>query len=181
MKRTILGTLATLVLLLAADRHASAAVLYTFSSGNTSLPSSDFSFIVDDMLTTTTTLGTNDLFDVVNYLHSGPLGIVGFSEPQMNPVVFLIYPDVGLAVLYIEWPGPFTHFGSYVHSTGATLRISRVQMPETGSLALFGLGLAGLGVTRRLQPSSLTHRARDSAGKGRRCCIRSVASTSRSA
>jgi PEP-CTERM motif len=149
MNSKTLRSLATLVLLLTAGEHARAAVLYTFSSQAHSFPSSDFSFIADDLLTTTTIVEASDLFDVVTYIPDAALGLVGFTNPQTNPDIFLIYPDIGLAVIYIDWPEPFTHLGSYTSDTGVTLIVSSVSVPEPGTLALLSLGLAGLGFTRR--------------------------------
>jgi hypothetical protein len=143
-----LRSLATLVLLLA-GAHARAAVLYTFSSQAHSFPSSDFSFIVDDLLTTTTIVEASDLFDVVTYVPDATLGLVGFTNPQTNPDIFLFYPDIGLAVIYIDWPEPFTHLGSYTPGSGVTLVITSVSVAESGTLGLFGFGLAGLGFMRR--------------------------------
>ena len=54
MSSKTLRSLAKLVLLLTAAAHARAATLYNFSSQAHSRPSSDFSFVVDDLLTTTT-------------------------------------------------------------------------------------------------------------------------------
>ena len=63
MSSKTLRSLATLVLLLsgAAPAPARAAVLYTFSSQAHSGPSSDFSFVVDDLVATTTIVEANDL------------------------------------------------------------------------------------------------------------------------
>lgn len=137
------------VMLLTAAAHAKAAVLYTFSSQAHSSPSSDFSFIVDDLLTTTTDVEASDLFDVITYIPDATLGLVGITDPQTNPVISLIYPDIQHAVIYSNWPEPFTHLGSYTPGTGVTLVISSVSVPEPGTLALLSLALAGLGLTRR--------------------------------
>jgi len=61
MSSKTLRSLATLVLLLSAPALARAAVLYTFSSQAHSGPSSDFSFVVDDLVATTTIVEANDL------------------------------------------------------------------------------------------------------------------------
>ncbi len=148
MNSKTLRSLATLVLLLA-GAHARAAVLYTFSSQAHSHPSSDFSFIVDDLLTKTTIVEASDLFDVVTYVADGTLGFVGFTDPQTDPVISLSYPDTGVHVLYIDWPEPFTHLGSYIRGSGVTLVITSVSVAESGTLGLLGFGLAGLGFMRR--------------------------------
>jgi hypothetical protein len=76
-------------------------------------------------------------------------GVLGFTNPQTNPNIFLFYPDIGRAVIYSLWPEPFTRLGSYTPGTGVTLVISSVSVPEAGTLTLLGLGLLGLGLTRR--------------------------------
>ena len=149
MSSKTLRSLATLVLLLTAAAHARAAVLYTFSSQAHSGPSSDFSFVVDDLLTTTTIVEASDLFDVITYIPGATLGFVGFTDPQTNPNIFLFYPDIGHGAIYALWPEPFTRLGSYTPGTGVTLVISTVRMPESGTLTLLGLGLLGLGFTSR--------------------------------
>jgi PEP-CTERM motif len=149
MNTMTLRSLVMTVLLLTAAAHAKAAVLYTFSSQAHSFPSSDFSFIVDDLLTTTRIVEASDLFDVITYIPDATLGLVGINDPQTNPEIFLIYPDIGRAVIYSNWPEPFTHLGSYAPGTGVTLVISSVSVPEPGTLALLSLALAGLGLTRR--------------------------------
>ena len=148
MSSKTLRSLATLVLLLTAAAHARAAVLYTFSSQAHSGPSSDFSFVVDDLLTTTTIVEASDLFDVITYIPGATLGFVGFTDPQTNPNIFLFYPDIGHGVIYGFWPEPFTRLGSYTPGTGVTLVISSVSVPEAGTLTLLGLGLLGVGLTR---------------------------------
>ena len=79
MSRT-LRSLAALVLLLTAAAHARAAVLYTFSSQAHSGPSSDFSLVVDDLLTSTTIVEARDLFDVITYIPGATLA--GFTDPH---------------------------------------------------------------------------------------------------
>ena len=149
MSSKTLRSLATIVLLLlTAAAPARAAVLYTFSSQAHSRPTSDFSFVVDDLLTTTTIVEASDLFDVITYIPDATLGFVVFTDPHTNPNIALSYTD-GHAVIYSLWPEPFTGLGSYTHGTGVTLVISSVSVPEPGTLALLGLGLLGLGVTRR--------------------------------
>ena len=148
MSSKTLRSLATLMLLLTAAAHARAAVLYTFSSQAHSGPSSDFSFVVDDLLTTTTIVEASDLFDVITYIPGATLGFVGFTDPQTNPNIFLFYPDLGHGVIYGLWPEPFTRLGSYTPGTGVTLVISTVSVPEAGTLTLLGLGLLGVGLTR---------------------------------
>ena len=147
MSSKTLRSLATLVLLLTAAAHGRAAVLYTFSSQAHSGPSSDFSFVVDDLLTTTTIVAASDLFDVITYIPGATLGLVGFTDPQTNPNIFLFYPDTGRLIIYSRWPEPFTRLGSYTPGTGVTLVISSV--PEPSTLAMLSLALAALGFTRR--------------------------------
>ena len=154
MSSKTLRSLATLVLLLTAAAHARAAVLYTFSSQAHPGPSSDFSFVVDDLLTTTTIVAASDLFDVVTYIPDATLGLVGFTEPQMNPNIFLFYPDTGRLVIYALWPEPFTRLGSYTPGTGVTLVISSVSVPEPGTLAMLSCALAALSFTRRRRRGS---------------------------
>ena len=149
MSSKTLRSLATLVVLLTAAAHARAAVLYTFSSQAHSGPSSDFSFVVDDVLTSTTIVEAGDLFDVITYIPGATLGFVGFTDPQTNPNIFLFYPDIGHGVIYSLWPEPFTRLGSYTPGTGVTLVISNVSVSEPGTLALLSLGLLGVGLARR--------------------------------
>jgi PEP-CTERM motif len=149
MTSKTLRSLATLVLLLTAAANARAAVLYTFSSQAHSRPTSDFSFVVDDLLATTTIVEASDLFDVITYIPDATLGFVVFNEPQTNPSISLVYPNIGAGFIYSLWPEPFTRLGSYTPGTGVTLVISSVSVAEPGSLALLGLGLLGLGVIRR--------------------------------
>ena len=150
MSSKTLRSLATIVLLLLiAAAHARAAVLYTFSSQAHSGPSSDFSFVVDDLLTTTTIVEASDLFDVITYIPDATIGFVGFTDPQTNPNIFLFYPDIGQGVIYSLWPEPFTRLGSYTPGTGVTLVISSVSVPEPSTLAMLSLALAALGFTRR--------------------------------
>jgi hypothetical protein len=141
-----LRSLAALVLLLAAAAPARAAVLYTFSSQAHSLPSSDFSFVVDDLLTTTTIVEASDLLDVVTHIPDATLGFVGFTDPKTNPNIFLFYPDIGRGVIYSLWPEPFTRLGSYSPGTGVTLVISSVSVPEPSTLTMLSLALAALGL-----------------------------------
>ena len=148
MSSKTLRSLATLVLLLTEAAHARAAVLYTFSSQAHSGPSSDFSFVVENPLTTTTIVEPSDLFGVITYIPGATLGFVGFTDPQTNPNIFLFYPDIGHGVIYSLWPEPFTRLGSYTPGTGVTLVISSVSVPEAGTLTLLGLGLLGVGLTR---------------------------------
>ena len=117
MSSKTLRSLVTLVVLLTAAADARAAVLYTFSSQAHSGPSSDFSFVVDDFLTTTTIVEANDLFEVITYIPQATLGLVGFTDPQTNPNIFLFYPDIGHLVIYGNWPEPFTRLGSYSPGT----------------------------------------------------------------
>ena len=125
MSSKTLRSLATIVpLLLTAAAHARAAVLYTFSSQAHSGPSSDFSFVVDDLLTTTTIVEANGLFDVITYIPGATLGLVGFTDPQTNPNIFLFYPDTGRLIDKYRWPEPFIRLGSYTPGTGVTLVIS---------------------------------------------------------
>jgi len=147
MSSKTLRSLVTLVLLLTAAAHARAAVLYTFSSQAHPGPSSDFSFVVDDLLTTTTIVEASDLFDVITYIPGATLGLVGFTDPQTNPNIFLFYPDTGRLIIYSRWPEPFTRLGSYIPGTGVTLVISSV--PEPSTLAMLSCALAALGFTRR--------------------------------
>jgi hypothetical protein len=147
MSSKTLRSLATLVLLLTAATHARAAVLYTFSSQTHSGPSSDFSFVVDDLLTTTTIVEASDLCGVNTYIPGATLGLVGFTDPQTNPNIFLFYPDTGRLIIYSHWPEPFTRLGSYTPGTGVALVISSV--PEPSTLAMLSLVLAALGFTRR--------------------------------
>ena len=150
MSSKTLRSLVTIVLLLlTAAAPARAAVLYTFSSQAHSRPTSDFSFVVDDLLTTTTIVEASDLFDVITYIPDATLGFVVFTDPQTNPSISLVYPNIGDGFIYSLWPEPFTRLGSYAPGTGVTLVISSVRMPESGTLALLGLGLLGLGLTRR--------------------------------
>lgn len=160
MSSKTLRSLATLVLLLSAPAPARAAVLYTFSSQAHSGPSSDFSFVVDDLLTTTTIVEANDLFEVITYIPHATLGLVGFTDPQTNPNIFLFYPDIERLVIYGNWPEPFTRLGSYSPGTGVTLVISRVSVPEPSTLAMLSLAFAALGLrltccSRRISLHSL--------------------------
>ena len=149
MSSKTLRSLATLVLLLTAAAHARAAVLYTFSSQAHSGPSSDFGFVVDDLLTSTTIVEASDLLDVITYIPGATLGFVGFTDPQTNPNIFLFYPDIGHGTIYSLWPEPFTRLGSYTPGTGVALVISNVSVSEPGTLALLSLGLLGVGLARR--------------------------------
>ena len=90
MTRKTLRSLATLVLLLAAAAHAKAAVLYTFSSQAHSRPTSDFSFVVDSLLSITTVVEASDLFDVITYIPDATLGFVVFTDPQTNPNIYML-------------------------------------------------------------------------------------------
>ena len=149
MSSKTLRSLATIMpLLLIAAASARAAVLYTFSSQAHSNPSSDFRFVVDELLTITTIVEASDLVDVITYIPDATLGFVVFTEPQTNPNIALSYTN-GHAVIYSLWPEPFIRLGSYTPGTGVTLVISRVSVPEPGTLALLGLGLLSLALTRR--------------------------------
>jgi PEP-CTERM motif len=167
MSSKTMRSLAALVLLLTAAAHASAAVLYTFSSQAHSGPSSDFSFVVDDLLTTTTIVEASDLFDVITYVSDATLGLVGFTNPQTNPNIFLFYPDTGRLVIYSRWPEPFTRLGSYTPGTGVTLVISSVSVPEPGTLAMLSLALAALSFTRRRRPQRIARCATDDRASAR--------------
>ena len=91
MSSKTLRSLATIVLLLlTAAAPARAAVLYTFSSQAHSRPTSDFSFVVDDLLTTTTIVEASDLFDVITYIPDATLGFVVFTDPQTNPNIYML-------------------------------------------------------------------------------------------
>lgn len=144
-----LRSLATLVLLLTAAAHARAAVLYTFSSQAHARPTSDFSFVVDDLLTTTTIIEASDLFDVITYIPDATLGFVVFTDAQTNPNISLVYPNIEDGFIYSRWPEPFTRLGWYTPGTGVTLVISSVTVPEPSTLALLSLALAALGFMRR--------------------------------
>jgi PEP-CTERM motif len=150
MSSKTLRSLATIVLLLLiAAAPARAAFLYTFSSQAHSRPTSDFSFLADDLLTTTTVVEASGLFDVITYIPDATIGLVVFTDPQTNPSISLVFPNIGDGFIYSRWPEPFTRLGSYSPGTGVTLVISRVSVPEPSTLALLGLGLLGLGLTRR--------------------------------
>ena len=147
MSSKTLRSLATIMpLLLIAAASARAAVLYTFSSQAHSNPSSDFSFVVDDLLTTTTIVEASDLVDVITYIPDATLGFVVFTDPQTNPSISLVYPNIGDGLIYSRWPEPFTRLGSYSPGTGVTLVISSVSVPEPGTLAMLSLAFAALGL-----------------------------------
>ena len=144
--KTLRSVVTIVLLLLIAAAHSTAAVLYTFSSQAHSNPSSDFSFVVDDLLTTTTIVEASDLFDVITYIPDATLGFVVFTHPQTNPSMSLVYPNIGDAFIYSLWPEPFTRLGSYSPGTGVTLVISRVSVPEPSTLAMLSLAFAALGL-----------------------------------
>ena len=103
MSSKTLRSLATIVLLLlTAAAPARAAVLYTFSSQAHSRPTSDFSFVVDDLLTTTTIVEASDLFDVITYIPDATLGFVVFTDPQTNPSISLVYPNMGTGLSIVS-------------------------------------------------------------------------------
>ena len=130
--------------------NAHADVLYRFD--NTHPSGSDFSFVVPDLLTVTTSIPAADLFDVVTSPADETLESVDVVNPGDGaPQLQLNYPGGGslISVLFFGWPGPFDHLGVFTHSTGSTLEISPVRVPEPSSLMLFGSGLSVVWLARR--------------------------------
>ncbi len=96
----------------------------------------------------------------VDYSSSTP----GYSElvitndiPWSSPTIRIVSlgnysvsgPDLPLSLSYFEWDNVQALFTGRQWAAGAVSNASPVSVPETGTIALFGIALAGLGFSRR--------------------------------
>jgi hypothetical protein len=160
VRRTLFRFIASAVLSLGMVSPTLASYVYSLDVQNTTV--GDFTLTVPNLITTNTSFQFSD-FDVINpYVGSIRVDfadLLGTSYPNdPYPHVWYAFPDDSLNGFY--WVTPFTSVGIYCagvigcDNTQAIMTIREAgDVPEPATLALIGLGLAGLAASRRRNPS----------------------------